>query len=189
MRYPHEVRIIAGEHRSRKIKTPEDKSIRPTSNRSREAIFNMLSHARNGMSVIYGARVLDLFCGTGAMGLECLSRGAEHATFLDTRTDIAKENIESLGEQKRATLLTCDYKNLPEAGQAADIIFIDPPYDSGLVEPALQLLKQRGWIHDRTIIVAESSSKEMYKVPSDYNKFDERVYGASRFSFLVGKAA
>jgi len=188
MRYPHEVRIIAGENRSRKIKTPEDKSIRPTSNRSREAIFNMLSHARNGMSVIYGARVLDLFAGTGAMGLECLSRGAEHATFLDINTEIVRENIADLEETAKSTILTCDYKDLPEADEAVDIIFIDPPYDSALVEPALKLLKQNGWIHERTIVVAESSSQEMYKVPGDYNKFDERVYGASRFSFLTNAA-
>jgi len=189
MRYPYDVRIIGGKHRSRRIKLPDDKSIRPTANRSREAIFNMLSHAKNGQSALVGARVLDVFSGTGALGLESLSRGAMHATFIDINTSLTEVNIATLGEQAGSKVIQSDVKALPDnTDETYDVIFLDPPYDSGLIEPTLQLLKEKGYVEPGAVIVAESSSQEMYKTPSDFNKFDERVYGQSRFSFIANEA-
>ncbi len=189
MRYPHDVRIIGGTHRSRKIKLPENKDVRPTANRSREAIFNMLTHARNGMSVLFGARILDVFCGTGALGLESISRGAESATFIDIRTDLVTENIANLEEESRCAVLAANALELPHAPHKFDVIFLDPPYNEGLITPTLKNLIKNGWVEDRAVIVVESSTTEDYDVPANLEKFDERVYGLSRFSFFSKKAA
>lgn len=190
MRYPYDVRIIGGVHRSRKIKIPEDKSIWPTANRSREAVFNMLSQALNGQSIIPSANVLDVFAGTGAFGLECLSRGADHATFIDITTTLLEENVRALGESDKSTIIKSDVKQLDKYdGEAFDIIFMDPPFESGLLEPSLKLLKERGWIRPGAMIVAQSPAKDMYKTPADFNVFDERVYGQFRFNFMITEAA
>ena len=183
MRYPYDIRIIAGKHRGRRVAIPELKDIRPTANRSRQAVFNMLTHARNGFSAIIGARVLDLYTGTGALGLEALSRGAEHVTFVDTKTDLARQNVEAMGEQDQATIITADATQLPKADEPYDIIFMDPPYNQNLIQKTIDMLVKNGYIDERAILVIESSMEEEYELPGHMRQFDERVYGMSRFAF------
>ena len=127
------MRIIAGTHRGRVLGAPEGRAVRPTSERAREALFDILAHARFAeRELIEGARVLDAFAGTGALGLEALSRGAAQASFMESdraaRTRL-QANVKALGEERRASILAVDALHPPRAGAPCDLVFLDPPYD------------------------------------------------------------
>ena len=131
------MRIISGLWRGKKLQSPEGKTIRPTSDKSRQALFNMLE----SKTPLAGKTVLDVFCGTGALGLEALSRGAEHAFFNDTDVRLTKTNIQALGAQKQTTLLQKQASKLTPADVATvDILFMDPPYAQNLVPETLKNL-------------------------------------------------
>lgn len=182
-----QIRIIAGTHRGRRLTSPEDERIRPTTNRAREAIFNMLSHAEGGQSLLYGARIADIFCGTGAMGLEALSRGADFVTFVDHDTALTAENIEILGEAGKSELLTCAIENLPPTETPYQIVFLDPPYNQGFIEAGLKQLVDKDWLAPGALVIAEVSLKESFRLPPPLTFKEERIYGQSRFCFLEAK--
>lgn len=184
------MRIVAGRHRGRRLAAPADDSVRPTSDRAREGVFNILAHGRfgaDGGAVLDGARVLDAFAGTGAMGLEALSRGAAHATFME-RDPVAlqflRRNIESLGEEARSLVSRADATRPPFASAPASLAFLDPPFGAGLAAPALAALAAAGWLAPGAILVLEHEGAAPFAPPAAFEVFDERRYSRSRFAFL-----
>ncbi|MFQ5939831.1 MAG: 16S rRNA (guanine(966)-N(2))-methyltransferase RsmD, partial [Alphaproteobacteria bacterium] len=166
-------------------------SLRPTSDRARETLFNILVHgglARGGASPLDGARVLDVFAGTGALGLEALSRGAAHATFIEAEPgalECLRRNVSRLGEEAHTTLLRADAARPPPArGAPASIAFLDPPYESGLAAPALAGLAAQGWLAEGAISVVELRAREPFDPPAGFTAIAERRCGKTRFVFL-----
>ncbi len=174
------MRIIAGAWRGRALSAPPGGATRPTADRVRQALFDRLMHAPwAGRAAVDGARVLDAFAGTGALGLEALSRGAAFATFLDTgRAALAalRGNVAACGAEGRCTVLAADALR-PPPGQGCGLVFLDPPYGQGLVNPAVVALRAAGWIALGTLIVAEVGREETLPCPEP---LDDRTYGAAR---------
>ena len=174
------MRIIGGKHRGRRLTAPPGRDLRPTADRIREALFNILAHGSGGDPFhLLGARVLDAFAGTGAIGLEALSRGADHASFIDTDPTACRKNIEQLGETANTTVLRRDCLSPPNAAQPCGLVFMDPPYRSGLAGPALTALDGAGWIDEDAVCVIELAAKESLDLPPNYGIFDERRYGTT----------
>ncbi|SKA31788.1 16S rRNA (guanine966-N2)-methyltransferase [Enhydrobacter aerosaccus] len=184
------IKIIGGKHRGRTIATPEGLDTRPTANRTREALFNILAHANwrpDGRSPLVEARVLDAFAGSGALGLEALSRGATHATFLDTAPGAVKligENLRKLGETNAAKVVRGDATRPPPSRDACDLVFMDPPYRSGLATPALTALADAGWLKPGAIATVELGQTEDMLPPERFEALDERRYGAAKVVIL-----
>lgn len=189
------LRIIAGKHRGRNIETKESKGIRPTGSKARGAIFNILAHGNFGpqdQSPLIGQDVLDLFCGTGALGLEALSRGAKHVTFVDQSGDsitLARQNVLRMGEEENAHFLRNDSTSLPPARRKVALVFMDPPYNSGLAVKSLASLHAQSWLADDAVIVVELSSREKIAITAPYALFDEREYGNTKIVFLKYRAS
>lgn len=185
------MRIIAGKYKGRRIGLGKDAgdAIRPTSDFAREAIFNLLAHGRHGLNghTFNGKSVLDVFCGSGALGLEALSRGAEHATFIDSaREAIAsvKQNAEHIHADESAEFLYADATQLPHSRKEYDLIFLDPPYFAGLLPPTLKSLQKGGWLAEDALIVVEHDAKEDVKIPVPFSVIDERRYGRAIVKLL-----
>lgn len=185
------MRIVAGKYRGRPIAAPPGADIRPTSDRARESLFNILEHGRIAADLgvdIDGARVLDAFAGTGALGLEALSRGARHVTFIENARAARKiliENLTSCDQQENATIIDRDAKTPPPTKHPVDIAFLDPPYRAGFLEPTLIALNKRGWFSDTTLILAELGSGETFTAPDFLEEHDRRKYGAAQIVFLT----
>jgi len=192
------MRIIGGRLKGRALKAPRrgalsrgsEGDLRPTADRARESIFNVLAHGIKGW-VIEGATVADVFAGTGALGLEALSRGAGHAIFIDNNSAAlacVRKNAGPLGLARRVTLLKIDAQRLsppPLAAKApCGLVFLDPPYDSGLSPVALSGLAAKGWIAPGAVAVAEVAAKEALEPPRDFEIVNEPTYGAARMVFL-----
>ena len=184
------LKIIGGKHRGRTIATPEGFNTRPTSNRAREALFNILAHAnwrQDGTSPLMEARVLDAFAGSGALGLEALSRGAAHATFLDndaTAVRLIGENLRKLGETATARVVRADATRPPLSREPCDLVFLDPPYRSGLAGRALAALAAAGWLTTDAIATVELAATEDLLPPPRFEALDERRYGAAKIVIL-----
>lgn len=180
--------IISGKHRGRRIESPEGRDIRPTTARIREAVFNILAHGKFSVkNLLPEARVADIFCGSGAMGLEAFSRGAAHVTFVDKSREalVALEhNLEKFGEAQNAALIRTDSSNLPPAAQPYDILLLDPPYHTGLGVNSLNTARKGGWLHDATVAVLEQAWREPVNLPEGYRLVDERKYGNTRIMML-----
>jgi len=189
------MRIVAGRHRGRRLTAPEGLELRPTSDRARESLFNILEHGRlssDGTSRLLEARVLDAFAGTAALGLEALSRGAAHLTAMDNQARACaaiRDCARTLGEAGRVRVLQADATRPPPApsdGKATpcDLVFLDPPYGSGLAGRALAALAESGWIADGAICVVEVAGKDAFVPPDGFTVVDERRYGKARIVFL-----
>lgn len=184
------IKIIGGKHRGRAIETPAGLTTRPTSNRARESLFNILAHASwrgDGTSPLIDARVLDAFAGSGALGLEALSRGAAHASFLDndaTAIKLIAENLRKLGEAANAKVVRADAANPPPSREPCDLVFLDPPYRSSLAAPALTALAQAGWLKPGAIATVELANTEDLIPPAGFETIDERRYGAAKIVIL-----
>ena len=179
-------RIIAGRFKGRRLEVPKGLDIRPTTDRMRERLFSMLMHSR--YPDMTGAHVADLFAGTGALGLEALSRGAAHVTFLEkarTSLDCLKGNIATLGAGAEVTILPADASRLPVARNRFDIIFMDPPYRMGLVRPTLDTALAGGWLAEDGVIVCELASDDATEFPENLTLVDERTQGQQRIVFLM----
>lgn len=180
------IKIIGGKHRGRSIATPEGLTTRPTSNRARESLFNILAHAswrEDGTSPLIDARVLDAFAGSGALGLEALSRGAAHTTFLDSDATAIKligDNVRKLGEASAAKVVRADATRPPASRESCDLVFLDPPYRSDLAAPALAALADAGWLSKGAIATVELAATEDLAVPPGFEVIDERRYGAAK---------
>ena len=183
------LRIVGGVHRGRRLAVPFGDVVRPTSDRAREALFNILSHggfAAGGLPFA-DRPVLDAFAGTGAFGLEALSRGASAAAFIDNgREALAalRRNISALGEGDRAHVIRGDATRPPRAGFACALAFLDPPYRSGLAAAALAGLAAAGWLAGDALAVVEIAASEEFASPAGFARVDERLYGAARLVVL-----
>ncbi|MBO0737251.1 MAG: 16S rRNA (guanine(966)-N(2))-methyltransferase RsmD [Alphaproteobacteria bacterium] len=183
------MRIVAGSHRGRRLLVPSGAKVRPTSDRAREAMFNIIFHGgvAGGRVPLAESTVLDAFAGTGALGLEALSRGAAGAVFIERDRDalaILRKNISVLGEDAHSRVIVGDATRPPHAVCGCAVVFIDPPYRSGLVTPALQALTAAGWFAPQALVVVELAAREEFAIPEGFTLLDERVYGAARIVFL-----
>ena len=167
------MRVITGSARGRKLKTPENYDIRPTTDNVKEALFNILQFD------IEGRRVLDLFAGTGQLGIECLSRGAASATFVDKDRNalrIVRDNLKSCNLS--AAVVQADALGFLQKGQQFDLIFVDPPYDSGLYEAVLERINLVDILSDGGIIICETRKEiELPQMRLPYRKVREYRYG------------
>jgi 16S rRNA (guanine966-N2)-methyltransferase len=178
------MRIIAGSWRGRGLLTPKDRAIRPTGDRAREALFGILEH---GEPPVRGARFLDLFCGTGAVGLEACSRGAAEVVLVEhdrAALKLAQANIARVGAPANWRLLARDASRLGVAPYPFDLIFLDPPYRSALVSPTLETLAQGGWLAANARVVLELGATEDLDLPAGYTLERERRYGSAKFLLL-----
>jgi 16S rRNA (guanine(966)-N(2))-methyltransferase RsmD len=185
------MRIVAGTFRGRRLLAPRGQEIRPTSDRVREAIFSIIGPA------VAGARVLDLFAGTGALGLEALSRGAEEAVFVDQSVKavrLIRSNAELCGVLGRVSIvhepINQALRRLGGRGKTFDLVFMDPPYGKGFVQKTLSDLA--GVARDETLVVAEQGARDLLPPPleeQDWLRVQERKYGDTVVSFFVRKLA
>jgi 16S rRNA (guanine966-N2)-methyltransferase len=178
------MRIIAGRFRGRRLLAPTGQAIRPTSDRAREALFDILEH---GAPALRGATFLDLFCGTGAVGLEALSRGASEVMLIDhdrAALRLAEANLARLGTPAGIRLLSRDVTLLGPAPRPFDIAFLDPPWRSGLAGAALEALAANGWLGEGAWIVVELAANDDLELPPGYALERERRYGRTKFLFL-----
>ncbi len=181
------MRIVAGAWRGRRLVAPPGLETRPTADRVRQALFDSLMHApwakgEGGRSLLDGARVLDAFAGSGALGLEALSRGAAHATFFERdRAALAalRANVAACGAAATCTVLAADATNPPPAPAACGLVFLDPPYRLGLVARALDALQNRGWLAPAALLVIETAAEE--PAPAGPALL-ERTHGAARIT-------
>jgi 16S rRNA (guanine966-N2)-methyltransferase len=183
------MRIVGGKFRGRPIAAPDGRDTRPTSDRAREAVFNVLAHAEWSPG-LEGRRVLDLFSGSGALGFEAMSRGAAFALFVETDAaarGALRDNIEALGlfgvtriHRRDATDLGVKPAGL---GEPFDLVFLDPPYHRGLGEAALARLAAGGWITAEALAVLECAADEIPTTPG-FEVLDTRTYGAAKVLFL-----
>ena len=187
------IRIIGGKHRGRMLETPVGEATRPTSNRAREALFNILMHANwrededGGTSPLIEARVLDAYAGSGALGLEALSRGAAHVTFLDKDAAAIKsigDNLRKLGETGAAKVVRADATRPPPAREPCDLVFLDPPYRSGEAVAAITALANAGWMAPGAVVTVELAYNEDIAPPHGFEAIDERRYGAAKIVIL-----
>jgi 16S rRNA (guanine966-N2)-methyltransferase len=186
------MRITGGRLGGRQLVAPPDARVRPTSDRTRQAIFNMLRHKDFGIGfALEGAAAADLFAGTGALGIEALSQGARFCLFVDDSAEsraLQRENVEGLGLGGVTKIWRRDATDLGPlnsgAGGPFDLVFLDPPYRKGLVPRALASLETGGWLAANALIVAESDAKEEFETPG-FTLLDTRDYGETRVRFLT----
>jgi 16S rRNA (guanine966-N2)-methyltransferase len=184
------MRIVAGTFRGRPLVAPKGHITRPTADRARQAIFNVLEHAAWAPR-LEGARVIDLFAGSGAMGIEALSRGAASCLFVERAAPARvaiHANLAALGLEDCARLDRRDATNLPARtdadGPGFDLAFLDPPYGEAAGETALQRLAEGGWLAPGALAVLERGADETAAPPPGYELVDERRWGAAKVSFL-----
>ena len=181
------MRIVGGRLKGRVLHAPASRAIRPTSERLRESIFDILAHRHDAVE---GARVVDLFAGSGALGIEALSRGAEFALFVDNGVEaraLLRANVEALALGGVTRIWRADATRLGKApaGPPFTLAFLDPPYDKGLAGPALAALCEGGWLAADALVVVEEAAKAEIAAPPALELVDERVYGETRIAFFV----
>lgn len=178
------MRIVGGTHRGKALTAPKSQLIRPTSDRIREALFNVLAHGIDDFQIA-DARVCDLFAGTGALGLEALSRGARFCLFVEESAEaraLIRRNVESLTATGQSKIWRRDACHLGKAGAMAPfgLVFADPPYDKGLGEKALQSTVKDGWLIDGAICILEDDAKAEIAAIEGLTEIDKRVYGETQ---------
>jgi 16S rRNA (guanine966-N2)-methyltransferase len=181
------MRIIGGRLRGRRLAAPNSQAIRPTADRLRETLFNILTHAYG--DPIAGARVLDLFAGTGALGIEALSRGAAFALFVDERAEaraLMRENVAALGLGGVSRIFRRDATRLGAAHpvEPFSLVFLDPPYGQGLAKAALESARAGGWLTPEALIVVEEAGDAGFKSPKNFDECERRRYDDTEFTFL-----
>ncbi len=184
------MRVIGGRFRGRSLSAPKGLNVRPTSDRAREGIFNILAHGIDWPG-FDGITVIDVFSGTGAYAIEALSRGAQHAVFIDTDAEslkCAKGNAAACGEGRNVSALKLDATRLPPPPRAAKtpapLAFLDAPYKQNLTGPALLGLAHKGWLSAGAIVVVEVAADEVIPLVSNFEPLDERDYGAAHIAFF-----
>lgn len=180
------MRITGGSLGGRKLAAPPGRPFRPSAARLRRGVFDLLVHARSPVvPELRGARVLDAFAGTGAFGIEALSRGAAEAVFIDRDPRWARRNLAALGLDSRARTISADAGRPPPAPRPVDIAFLDPPYGDGLAASALAALARAGWLAQSSLAVVETGAKERPAWPDGFAPVEARRYGAARVTLLA----
>jgi 16S rRNA (guanine966-N2)-methyltransferase len=180
------MRIVGGTFRGRVLAGPSSQAIRPTADRLRESIFNILAHAYG--DPVSGSRVLDLFAGTGALGLEALSRGAAFALFVDDGAEaraIIRQNVQALGVAGVSRIFRRDATKLGDVhpNDPFSLVFLDPPYGKGLAEKALASARAGGWLTPEALIIVEEA-KGAFATPEGYEEIERRDYDDTEIVFL-----
>jgi len=181
------MRVVGGRLRGRALAAPKSKDIRPTADRLRESLFNILVHAFD--DPVTDARVLDLFAGTGALGIEALSRGASFTLFVDQSADaraLLRENTATLGLGGTSRIFRRDATKLGEAHPVApfSLVFLDPPYGQNLAGPALAAARRGGWLTPGALVVVEEAAKAQFSAPDGFTEPERRRYDDTEFIFL-----
>jgi 16S rRNA (guanine966-N2)-methyltransferase len=181
------MRVVGGRLRSRPLAAPKSNAIRPTTDRLREALFNILIHGYG--DPVTGARVLDLFAGTGALGIEALSRGADYVLFVDEGAEaraLLRENTQILGLAGVTRIFRRDATQLGPAHpiEPFSLVFLDPPYGKGLAEKALVSAREGGWLVPGAVVVVEEAADAGFKPPTGYDKLERRAYDDTELVFL-----
>jgi len=182
------MRVVGGRLRGRALNAPASRDIRPTSDRLRESLFDVLTHRYPDR--LEGARVVDLFAGSGALGIEAISRGAAFALFVDTGAEaraLIRGNVEALALGGVTRIWRADASKLGRApaGPAFDMAFLDPPYNQGLASPALAALVVGGWLSKGGLAVVEEHAKAEVAAPEGLALIDERVYSDTKLAFYA----
>ena len=182
------MRVVGGRLRGRNLASPSSQAIRPTADRLRESVFNILVHAYG--NPIEGARVLDLFAGTGALGIEAVSRGAAFALFVDNGAEaraLLRNTIEALGLGGVTKVYRRDATHLGPAHPMPpfSLVFLDPPYGKGLAERALVSLRDGGWLAPGALVVVEEAKAAALTAPEGFEEKERRVYDDTEFVFLL----
>jgi 16S rRNA (guanine966-N2)-methyltransferase len=185
------MRIVGGQFRGRSLKSPSSQAIRPTSDKLRESIFNILVHAYG--NPVADARVLDLFAGTGALGCEAMSRGAKFTLFVDEGAEargLIRENVEKLSLNGSTKIFRRDASKLGDIGamEPFDLVFCDPPYGKGLAEQALASALAGKWLSNAALLVVEEYVKSAFKTPNGFEELERRQYGDSEIILLRSAA-
>jgi len=181
------MRVVGGRLRSRPIAGPKGDGLRPTADRLRESLFNILVHAYG--DPVAGARVLDLFAGTGALGIEAISRGAAFALFVDDGVQaraLLRDNVGTLGLGGVTRIFRRDATKLGPVHplEPFTLAFLDPPYGKGLAEKALASARAGGWLKAGALVVVEEAADAAFKAPEGYEELERRVYDDTELVFL-----
>lgn len=181
------MRIVGGQYRGRNLASPKSPAIRPTADRLRESVFNILIHAYG--DPVSGARVLDLFAGTGALGLEALSRGADFVLFVDDGVEaraLLRENTTALGAGGATRIFRRDATKLGPAHplEPFSLVFLDPPYGKGLAEKALASAREGRWLAPDALVVVEEAVASHFKAPTGFTEIERRAYDDTELVFL-----
>lgn len=184
------MRVVGGRLRGRPLASPRDPGdlrLRPTSDRVREAIFNILTHGVPDFT-LEGGKVLDLFAGTGALGIEALSRGADYCLFVEQDAEargLIRRNVEAFGLTGVTRIFRRDATDLGPAGHRSSftLLFADPPYGRRLAEKALTSAAAGGWLADGAIAVIEEDERSAVELPEDYTEVDRRTWGSTQVVF------
>jgi len=181
------MRIVGGRFRGRSLKSPASHDIRPTTDRTREALFNILAHGYAG--TLDDVRVLDLFAGTGAVGFEALSRGAEFVLFVERSTEgrgLLRANMETLGVQGQCKVFRRDATAMGAVGtmQPFQLVFADPPYGRGLGERALQSVAAGGWLSPDALVILEEQNGISPRLSDSFQQLERRDFGGTTMHFF-----
>ncbi len=181
------MRVVGGRLRSRPLTGPKGQGLRPTADRLREALFNILAHAYG--DPVKGARVLDLFAGTGALGIEAVSRGAAFALFVDDGVEaraLLRDNLGTLGLGGVTRIFRRDATRLGPVAplEPFTLAFLDPPYGKGLAEQALRSAREGGWLQPEALVVVEEAADANFKAPEGFEELERRNYDDTEFIFL-----
>lgn len=190
------MRIIAGKYKNRKIITEiksvklDKNKIRPTTEKLRAAVFNILPKffESSHEDVLYGKKVIDLFCGVGSFGLEAISRGALKVTFIDNQRnhlELVKLNLEKIGCSENANLYCKNAINLHESKETYDVVYIDPPYALNITDKVIDKLLDNGWVNENSIIIVESDRRIINHSNIRIKQIDKRTYNNTAVSFYV----
>jgi len=185
------MRVVGGRLRGRTLAAPKSQAIRPTSDRLRESLFNILAHAHG--DPVAGARVLDLFAGTGALGIEAISRGAAFSLFIDDGAEaraLIRQNVDALGLGQVTRVFRRDATKLGMAHpvEPFGLVFLDPPYRMGLAAPALASLRDGGWLTPDALVVVEEAADAELAAPAGYEELERRMYDDTAVAFLRAAA-
>ena len=181
------MRIVGGRLRGRKLAVPKSQNIRPTTDRVRESLFNILEHSYG--EDLENARVLDIFAGTGALGIEALSRGAAFALFIETGTEaraLLRQNVDALGLAGCTRIFKRDATRPGPCpnGKPFNLVFADPPYGKGLGERAIATLVAQGWLADEALIVLEEKRESLPAVLDGFDALERRDFGGTTIGFF-----
>lgn len=181
------MRVVGGKLRSRPLAGPKSDAVRPTTDRLREALFNILAHSYG--DPVTGARVLDLFAGTGALGIEAISHGADYALFVDEGVEaraLLRDNVESLGLGGVTRIFRRDATRLGPAHplEPFSLAFLDPPYGKALAEKSLTSTRDGGWLIPEALVVVEEAADAAFKAPDGFIELERRRYDDTEFIFL-----
>ncbi len=183
----HLMRVVGGRLKGRTLASPSSRDIRPTADRLREAVFNILIHAYD--NPIEDARVLDLFAGTGALGIEAVSRGAKFTLFVDNGAEaraLLRNNVEALGLGGVTKVYRRDATDLGPAHpvEPFSLVFLDPPYAKGFADKALASLRDGGWLTQGALLVVEEAKAAAFTAPEGFEELERRAYDDTEFVFL-----